>query len=137
MATYFIDDFDLIAHGFGVRSVTGIEDIPGRKGETSQSWDDSDGIEPFTDADDIILKERVFTMELYLLAEDTPTAQTALSDLENALFAEGFRQVTISYVGAALNCYCKDEVITERLTKAEGGQVAYTVSLKFVISNLT
>ena len=134
MATYHIDSFDLIASGFGVRSVTGIEDIPGRKGETSQSWDDSDGVEAFTDAEDIILKEKEFIMELYLIAATTEDAQASLTALEQALFAPGFRSVTIDYVGSALNCYCKKAINAERISKAEGGLIAYTVRVEFVIS---
>jgi hypothetical protein len=135
MATYLIDSFDLTANGFGVRSVQGVEDIPPRKGETCQSWEDSDGIEPFTDAEDIILKAKSFFMELYLIAEDTAAAQEAMRSLELALFAPNARVVDISYYTSTIICYCKKEIQTTRLTKAEGGLVAYTVRLEFVYAN--
>ncbi len=39
-------------------AVSGIFDLPKRIGQTFQSWDDEDGIEPFVDADEIFLAGR-------------------------------------------------------------------------------
>jgi len=133
MSTYMIDGINLKdVFGLDVKRVSGIEDIPGRKGETFQDWNDSDGIEPFVDADDIILKERVFKIEAYLMSGTVQTGQTLLGMLETILFSPGSRYLTIDYAGSFYG-YCKGPISGKRITNAVPGNVVFEASFDFIL----
>jgi hypothetical protein len=70
---YTIDGYDL--HGtwnITVTSITGLLAFYARKGETMQSWPDSDGETPFTSATDIYWDGRDVIMHCLIVGETAP-----------------------------------------------------------------
>lgn len=134
--TYAIDGNDFkLDLGFDIEKVEGLESIPGRKGVTFQDWPDENGIEPFVDSDDIILNEKIITINMYLRETTTNLAQAKLKALEDILFASGLRTFVVSYVTGSFPCYCKDSLIVERMTNAIASVITYSVILKLIQSN--
>ena len=50
---YSLNGIDLKNYGIIISKFEGYLDMPKRMGDTEQSWPDENGIEAFTDADDI------------------------------------------------------------------------------------
>jgi len=132
MADYTIDGNNLATLGFDVELVEGYETIPGRKGETYQSWEDSDSIEPFVDADDILLNEREITIKLYLRVTNTIDAQNKLKSLEDILYATGNRTLAMSFLTNTYICYCKEGMKVVRKTNLANELIGYFVTLKIL-----
>lgn len=136
MNIYKIDNIDLVSTlGFDVEKVSGIEQIPGRKGDTFQDWPDSNGIEPFVDSDDIILNEREFLITMFLRVTSTIEAQTKLQALEIILYATGLRTLSISYSTPTYSCFCKEGLVVERMTNIVTDMIVYKVTLKLTESS--
>lgn len=135
MSIYLIDGQNLQTLGFDIEKVSGIEQIPGRKGTTFQEWADSNGIEPFVDSDDILLNEREFLITMFLRVASTIEAQTKLQALETILYATGLRTLSISYSTPTYSCYCKEGLEISRLTNIVTDMIVYKVTLKLTESS--
>ncbi len=87
---YEIDGNNLYtAYGINIERTRGLYDMLERKGTTEYEWDDKDGSQPFTDADDIRFKARDITLVCYMQASTKATFLQYKDNFENMLNSTG------------------------------------------------
>lgn len=104
LSGYKIDGNDLFGtYRVTVKKITGLHGFLTRKGDVSQAWADSDGEEPFTDANDIYFEGNDVIMFCYLRAASWTTFQTMLSSLKYKLESTGLKTLTVPYTSTTFS----------------------------------
>jgi hypothetical protein len=133
-AGYTIDGNDFWStYNVKVTSVTGIHDLLARKGETEQSWPDSDGVEAFTDADDIYFEPRDITLQCLMVCANRNTFYQKFNALKLVLQASGTHTLNVPYNDIDYTVYCRDGARVEIATKWASG-VAHQVVARFALT---
>lgn len=90
---YKLNDIPLINYGIvpgrvdgETLAVKGIFDLPKRIGETHHEWAESDGVQPFVDADELFFNGRTILFQGIIVGE-RPTLKTLLNAFKNAVNA--------------------------------------------------
>ncbi len=87
---YEIDGNDLKSvYGIRIEKTRGVYDMLTRKDITEYVWDDKDGSQPFTDADDIRFKARDITLKCFMVADSKATFLQYKDNFENMLSSTG------------------------------------------------
>jgi len=136
MATYTIDDNNLLNYGLQVKEMVGFYTTPQRKAPTEIDNPVLAGVVALTGDNDFYVKEREVEIQCYMLVANVAEALTKRDALQTLLYSPGLRTVKVSYnTVQTWVCYCRDGVDFNRLTGVEGSQVAYEVTIKLVEIN--
>ena len=95
---YTFNDVNLeTEYGLIVQSVFGPGDFPERKGPVEFSFPDEDGVESFTDEEDIVWEARDIILNCYIKETTEARFQTRLAALRSALTEEGLHDLELKH----------------------------------------
>jgi hypothetical protein len=95
---YKIDGYDLYGTWkISVEKISGLYQFLTRKGDVSQSWSDSDGEEPFTDANDIYFEGRDIIMFCFIQASSYGYFWYQLGLFKHRLELPGLKTLHVPY----------------------------------------
>ena len=131
MAIYTIDGIDLKEkYGIRVSKVSGIHDLPKRKGDISRNWLDSNGETAFVDASDIFTQWRDIILHCYVVASSEENLKTQLSDFRQKLIAQGLRTLRTPHLSSEIQVYHRSGFVFNRITKFGEGNIVGKLSVK-------
>jgi len=132
MASYKIDGNDLYStYGVKVLDAHGHLDEPKRKGETEQSFPDANGVDAFTDSDDIFFEARDIWLTCVLIATTSTLFNTQLTAFKTLLEGSGLRALNLPYpVATTYNVYMKDGFKINMASKFIGNDIKARFTLK-------
>lgn len=121
---YLFDGLDLASeYGIYIEKTVGFYDLPKRKGITEYSWDDEDGVQAFTDADDINWDARDVTLQCFIKADSRIDFLTKLSAFKTVLINSGLHTLKLPYGSMVYNIYFKEKSTLRLLTKWDGNEL--------------
>ena len=95
---YFINDTDLSTFGIVVKKLTGFETFPKRKGSSSYSFPDQNGVDPFISDGEIFFESRDIVLDLHFLADTVQDAQVNFNNFFTLLSSSGEKQLRVGYL---------------------------------------
>ena len=133
---YTIDGDDFFAtYGVTVVRSKGFLDFLKRKTPLFQSWEDEDGEQPFTDANDIFFETVKPVLSCLMEGNDLSDFITNHSALKTKLEATGLRTIKTPWTGAEeFEVYFVDGATPEMLSKTNSEPVLARFNLKFRIA---
>ena len=132
MASYKIDGNDLYTtYGVKVLQARGHLDAPKRKGITEQSFPDSDGVDAFTDSDDIYWEARDIYLDCVLETTSGSNFNTKLTALKTVLEGSGLRSLNLPFpTPTTYSVYMKDGFKMNISTKWRDSKIYGRFTLK-------
>jgi len=128
---YLFDGLDLgNEYGIYIEKAKGYMDIPKRKGKTEYDWEDENGVEAFTDADDIHFEARNIILTCHILANSKADFLTKLNAFKTKLTNPGIHTLKLPYKNVLYNVYFREKSALNILTKWNGNKLVS----KFYIS---
>jgi len=104
LSGYELDGLDIYGtYKITIRKITGLFAFLNRKGETMQSWPDTDGDEAFTDSTDIYFEGRDIIMYGVIRADNRNELFQNLDAFKLALQANGERTLEVPYIDIVYN----------------------------------
>lgn len=126
---YFINDIDLETFGIVVQKLTGFEIFPKRKGSSSYSFPDQNGVDPFISDGEIFFESRDIILDLHFLADTVQNAQTNMIAFFDLLKTPGEKNLKVDYLGRVFFTFFENGAQAKRIGSA-AGSVAYSMQLK-------
>ena len=121
---YLFDGLDLASeYGIYIEKAIGFWDLPKRKGVTEYSWEDSNGVQVFTDEDDIYWDARNVRLICHILANSRIDFLTKLNAFKTVLVSAGLHTLKLPYGSMVYNVYFKDNSAFNILTKWDGAKL--------------
>jgi len=116
---YLLDGLDLASeYGIYIEKAIGFWDLPKRKGVTEYSWDDEDGVQVFTDEDDIYFDARDVKLKCFIRASSETDFRTKLRAFRAVLISPGLHTLKFPYGGSMVyNVYFREKSAFSLLTK--------------------
>jgi len=109
---YLLDGNDMAStYGVYIQKSKGAFDFIKRKGVTEHSWDDEDGVQAFTDADDIYRDARNIKMEGFIKADTKTDFLTKLNAFKAIIISPGLHTLKFPQSDTIYSVYCKDGLI--------------------------
>ncbi len=133
---YTIDGNNLkTVYGISVERLDGIDDLPARKGQTSQEFPDEYGEESFTDANDIYFETQELTFKGYMEASDQADYISKVQAFKTLMSAPGLRDFQTDHrPGVSMDGYVVSGIKFGKLTKLIPSKVAQaTILFKYRI----
>jgi hypothetical protein len=96
--------------GVCVEKTSGFLDLPKRKGQTEQGWDDEDGIEAFTDSDDIYFEARDLILYCFITADSISDLKTNFDSFKAELIQSGEQTLYNPKTETTHTIYFKDGI---------------------------
>jgi hypothetical protein len=128
---YLLDGLDLAAeYEIYIGKATGFWDIPKRKNDTEYSWGDEDGVEAFTDEDDIYIDARNLTLICHIVAESKEIFLKNMNAFKTKITSPGLHTIKLPYGSMVYSVYLKDNMSFNILTKWLGNKLVG----KFIIN---
>ena len=129
MADYMIDGNDCIqVYGLHIEKISGEDDLPLRKGETSFSWPDRHGVQVFSDKEDIVYDSR----SIRIRGKIVGSSEANLEDRKNALKVlfqgEGLRSFRVFDKNYDISIHCPNGI---RFIRIENVPLANRVQCTF------
>lgn len=133
-AYYTIDGNNLrTTYGIYVIQCSGDLDLLKRKGETSHSWPDQDGVESYTDARDMKFEPRTITLNCVMVGKTKADFLAKHSDFKKLLEKSGLRSLYRSLTYKTHSVYFADGCsITPPVKWVENGQNVAYFTLKLI-----
>ncbi len=100
-----------------VMLVTGLGGFPKRKEPTEYDWQDEDGVQAFTDEDDIKFEARDITLKCYIKETTEDRFWTKLSAIRSSMCATGLHDLKVKHAFNIFRVYYKSGSALEMLTR--------------------
>lgn len=108
MLGFTIDGNDLwTTYGIKVVRVRGYLDFLKRKGETEYNWLDEDGVEAYTDAEDIYYEPRKITLQCVLIATSKALIFSQMNAFKLLMEASGTHTLAVPHTATTYTVYYK------------------------------
>ena len=121
---YLFDGLDLaLQYGIYVEKSSGFWDIPKRKGITEYDWDDENGVQSFTDADDIYFDARDVRLDCHIIANSKEDFLVKLNAFRTVLLSAGLHTLKLPYGSMVYNVYFRENSTFNILTKWDGDKL--------------
>jgi len=121
---YLFDGLDLAdTYGIYVEKSSGFWDFPKRKGVTEYSWEDSNGVQSFTDEEDIYWDARNVRLICHIVADSKIDFLTKLNAFKTVLVSSGLHTLKLPYGSMVYNVYFKENSTFNILTKWDGDKL--------------
>lgn len=121
---YLFDGLDLGSeYGIYIEKAIGFWDLPKRKGVTEYSWEDEDGVQSFTDSDDIYWDARNVRLQCFIKADTKIDFLTKLNAFKTVLISSGLHTLKLPYGSMVYNVYFKEKSALRLLTKWNGNKL--------------
>lgn len=121
---YLLDGLDLAKqYGIYIEKSNGFWDLPKRKGVTEYSWDDEDGVQSFTDSNDIYWDARDLRLQCFIKADSKIDFLTKLNAFKTILISAGLHTLKLPYGSMVYNVYFKESSTFNILTRWDGNKL--------------
>ncbi len=111
-----------IAEGDGRK---GFYDLPKRKNPVEYNWEDSDGVEAYTDADDIVFEARNLRLHCTIVGVSTTDLEEKISNFKSLIMQSGLRTLLTPYSSESFSVYFVKAYAFKLQSKlTDSGQVA-------------
>ena len=121
---YLFDGLDLASeYGIYIEKTSGFLDMPKRKGVTEHDWEDEDGVQAFTDADDIYFDARNVSLACHIVADSRIDFLTKLNEFRTILLSSGLHTLKLPYGSMVYNVYYREKSALKLLTKWDGSKM--------------
>jgi len=130
---YKIDNKDLLYYyGIQVQETLGLFDFPTRKGPTEYDWQDENGVQAFTDEDDIYFGPRDLILKCYIKADSETEFRNRYNMFMAEVISPGLHVLTIPHSDLTYSVYHKDKSVLNRLTKYNANKAIGQFVIPFV-----
>jgi len=118
-------------YGLRIENVKGPFDFPQRLSPTEYSWYDENGVQPFTDEDELLYLPRDIILKVWLKATTESDFYTKRNSLVNQLLSVNEKDLILQHGYNTYRCYFRDGSPLKRLTRWNGNKNVGSFLLNF------
>ena len=131
-AGYQINGNDLFdTYKITVVRTKGQFDLPERKTPYFQEWEDEDGEDAFTDADDLFYKTKIIRLYCIMEATNMSNLRSQMAALKAVLKTSGTISLTLPMLASALTVYYYKSTPTEHVSTWDANPVQLRFTMMF------